>query len=144
MGSFRHVINICSKQVQAFQNTALRYSLYYYMVLFWNQSYIKFSSLDFCLFVSTTIISAASDCLTSPLCVKYIIILMCLLVSAWILSRNTTLHPEILDKATIELNSLPYASIAYLRTVNQDTEQCKFHWTAHVNSEDRAGYYEYI
>lgn len=61
---------------------------------------------------------------------------LCLLVSAWILSRNTTLQPEILEKAEMELNSLPYASIAYLKTVPQDTEKCNFYWTAHIHAED--------
>ncbi|XP_026333310.1 apolipoprotein D-like [Hyposmocoma kahamanoa] len=59
-------------------------------------------------------------------------------ISAWILSRNTTLPSEMLDKAKTELNSLPYASIAYLKTVSQDTQECNFYWTAHVHAEDTA------
>ncbi|CAH2094774.1 unnamed protein product [Euphydryas editha] len=58
-------------------------------------------------------------------------------VVAWILSRNTTLEADVLDKARLELNSLPFGSIAYLESV--DHEDCSYHWSADiyaVNSND--------
>ncbi|XP_013192069.2 insecticyanin-A [Amyelois transitella] len=55
-------------------------------------------------------------------------------ISAWILSRTSTLEPEIWQKARSELNSLPYASVAYLEPVPQGEGDCDFHWTAHVQS----------
>ncbi|XP_045776299.1 apolipoprotein D-like [Maniola jurtina] len=55
-------------------------------------------------------------------------------VLAWILSRNTTLPPEILDNAYKELKLIPGLSLAYMETVNHSEELCSYHWTAHVQA----------
>ncbi|CAH0728584.1 unnamed protein product, partial [Brenthis ino] len=56
-------------------------------------------------------------------------------VVAWILSRNTTLQPDLLNKAYQELNVLPSGGIAYLEKVNQDDKSCYHNWSAHVYAE---------
>ncbi|CAH2266873.1 jg8934 [Pararge aegeria aegeria] len=55
-------------------------------------------------------------------------------VLAWVLARNTTLPPEILDNAYKELNLLPAISLAYMETVEHSQELCSYHWTAHVQA----------
>ncbi|KAI8424825.1 hypothetical protein MSG28_006754 [Choristoneura fumiferana] len=55
-------------------------------------------------------------------------------ISAWILSRTTTLDPETLNKARLELNSIPYASAVYLEPVDQRESKCNAHWTAHIQA----------
>lgn len=35
-----------------------------------------------------------------------------------------------------KINSLPYASTAYLERVHQNGDNCAYHWTAHVQAED--------
>ncbi|KPJ17085.1 Lopap [Papilio machaon] len=57
-------------------------------------------------------------------------------ISAWILSREKNLSPEILETAYREINSIPYASTVYLEQVLQNEEKCVHHWTAHVHAED--------
>ncbi|XP_072929713.1 lopap-like [Epargyreus clarus] len=57
--------------------------------------------------------------------------------AAWILSREPTLSDELLQKTRDELNSIPYASVAYLETVGH--EKCDFHWTAHVHAVNVSG-----
>ncbi|XP_053613667.1 insecticyanin-A-like [Plodia interpunctella] len=61
-------------------------------------------------------------------------------ISAWILSRNSTLDTETRDKARLELNAIPYASVAYLEPVPQSEADCDFHWTAHVQSVNMENY----
>ncbi|XP_049877849.1 lopap-like [Pectinophora gossypiella] len=56
-------------------------------------------------------------------------------ISAWILSRDTTLHPEILETARQTLNSIPNANLAYLKPVEQSEGSCTYHWTAHINAD---------
>ncbi|KAI5642830.1 lipocalin / cytosolic fatty-acid binding protein family domain-containing protein [Phthorimaea operculella] len=56
-------------------------------------------------------------------------------ISAWILSREPTLSEEILERAHQELNSIPNANVAYLETVPQAEEKCRYSWTAHVDAE---------
>ncbi|XP_050354412.1 insecticyanin-A-like [Nymphalis io] len=53
-------------------------------------------------------------------------------VVAWILSRSTTLGPELTEKARQELNALPFGSVAYLEKVDQNN--CNYHWSAHVHA----------
>nr|XP_026494388.1 lopap-like [Vanessa tameamea] len=53
-------------------------------------------------------------------------------VVAWILSRSTTLGPELTERAHQELNSLPFGSVAYLEKVDQN--DCSYHWSAHVHA----------
>ncbi|XP_045453251.1 insecticyanin-A-like [Melitaea cinxia] len=55
-------------------------------------------------------------------------------VVAWILSRNTTLEAEILERTRMELNSLPFGSIVYLESV--DHQECSNHWSADIYAVD--------
>ncbi|XP_013170971.1 PREDICTED: lopap-like isoform X1 [Papilio xuthus] len=57
-------------------------------------------------------------------------------ISAWILSREKELSPEILETAHRELNKIPYASTVYLKPVLQNIEKCTHQWTAHFNAKD--------
>lgn len=55
---------------------------------------------------------------------------------AWILSRTPSLSDDILKKAYQELNSIPFASVAYLEKVDHSDKQCYHYWTAHVDAEN--------
>ncbi|XP_021190592.3 lopap [Helicoverpa armigera] len=60
-------------------------------------------------------------------------------ISAWILSRRTTLPEAIMAKVNHELRSLPYANTAYFEEVDQSNEKCASHWTAHVQAVNYNG-----
>ncbi|XP_023938807.2 apolipoprotein D [Bicyclus anynana] len=54
-------------------------------------------------------------------------------VLTWILSRSTTLPPDILDTAYEELYPLP-GGLGYMERVDHSPELCDYHWTAHVQA----------
>ncbi|XP_026763826.2 apolipoprotein D-like [Galleria mellonella] len=58
-------------------------------------------------------------------------------ISAWILSRTSTLSPELREQARSELTSIPFANAAYLQTVEQGERYCTYHWTAYVQTQDK-------
>ncbi|KOB68096.1 Biliverdin binding protein-I, partial [Operophtera brumata] len=57
-------------------------------------------------------------------------------INAWVLSRKPTLAEDILLKVYSELNAVPNANVAFLETVEQREEKCRFYWTAHVQAVD--------
>ncbi|XP_004923379.1 apolipoprotein D [Bombyx mori] len=55
-------------------------------------------------------------------------------ILAWILSREQSLPPEVLNETRRKLNSIPFANAAYLMPVNHTEYNCNYHWTAHIQS----------
>uniref|UniRef100_A0A2H1VRJ6 SFRICE_003430 n=1 Tax=Spodoptera frugiperda TaxID=7108 RepID=A0A2H1VRJ6_SPOFR len=53
-------------------------------------------------------------------------------ISAWILSRQSTLPEEYLKLAYRDVNSVPYVSQIYMEKVNHSASRCTSHWTAHI------------
>ncbi|CAH0690325.1 unnamed protein product [Spodoptera exigua] len=53
-------------------------------------------------------------------------------ISAWILSRQSTLPQEYLSLAYRDVNSVPSVSQIYMEKVNHSATRCSSYWTAHI------------
>ncbi|KAH9643020.1 hypothetical protein HF086_013581 [Spodoptera exigua] len=53
-------------------------------------------------------------------------------ISAWILSRQSTLPEEYLSLAYRDVNSVPSVSQIYMEKVNHSATRCSSYWTAHI------------